>query len=150
MFIVTTRNLKILSGVCWYIGSVILILKGSGLMIEAERLRPGQAWIWLAVGVALLCGFLKAKLIFSQFCLKNLARIETLGRPKVWQVFQPYFLIMLFLMMIGGAILSRLAQGNYPALIAVAMLDFSIAIALIQSGFVFWTSRGFFRTDDCV
>jgi hypothetical protein len=42
-----------------------------------------------------------------------------------------------------GATLSRLAHDNYYFLIGVAILDFSIAIALLSSSYVFWKLKAF-------
>ena len=44
-------------------------------------------------------------------------------------------------LVLTGATLSRLAHGNYTALIAVATLNLSLATALLTSGFVFWKRR---------
>ncbi len=41
-------------------------------------------------------------------------------------------------MILLGAVLSRMAHGHYAFLIGVAALDFSIAMALLGSSYVFW------------
>ena len=41
-------------------------------------------------------------------------------------------------MILGGAVLSRLAHGRYAFLIGVATLDLTIAVALVGSSYVFW------------
>jgi len=41
-------------------------------------------------------------------------------------------------MILTGATLSRMAHGNYPFLIGVAIVDFSISVALLGSSYVFW------------
>jgi hypothetical protein len=46
-------------------------------------------------------------------------------------------------MITTGATLSRLAHENYYFLIGVAILDFSIAIALLWSGYAFWKQKAF-------
>jgi hypothetical protein len=135
------RKVKIASALIWYSGAVILILKAGRLLIEAETLQPGKFWPWLAVAVGMTIGFMKAKLLFAKVCQKNLLRIEAMEHPKIWQCFKPRFFLFLFAMIILGAILSRLAQNNYPFLIGVAVIDFSIAAALFSSSYIFWSHK---------
>lgn len=134
---------KILAALLWYIGGIILTLKGSELLFEAEALTSGLFWSWLAVIGGLFFGGLKAKYIFSKSCRKNLARIDALDNPKVWQFYRPKFFLFLALMIATGATLSRMAQGNFPFLIGVAMLDYSLATALLGSSVIFWKERAF-------
>ncbi|MBW2369892.1 MAG: hypothetical protein JRH15_18630 [Deltaproteobacteria bacterium] len=135
---VSNRNLKILSALVWYIGGVVLMLKGFGLSREADVLKPGHSWPLLAFLSGLLIGGLKAKFLFSKSCKKNLTRIDALAKPKIWQFFRLRFLVFLVLMIITGVTLSRLAHNHYPLLIGMSILDFSIAVGLIGSGYVFW------------
>jgi hypothetical protein len=44
-------------------------------------------------------------------------------------------------MILAGTTLSRVAHGNYPFLIGVAIVDFSIGIALLGSCYIFWTHK---------
>jgi hypothetical protein len=141
MLVVSRRSLKILAALVWYVGGAVLLLKGSSLLLEANALRPGQVWPWLAAVVALLLGGLKAKLLFTRSCHRNLDRIAALDRPRVWQFFSPGFLAALAVMITAGATLSRLAHDNYPFLIGVAILDIGIAIALLGSSYVFWKRK---------
>jgi hypothetical protein len=143
MFNVSARSLKILSGLFWYIGGIVLMLKGGTLLFEADTLKPDQIWAWLAIFIGLLLGGLKAKFFFSKSCQKNLTRIGALERPKLWQFFRPNFFVFMFLMIITGTTLSQMAHNNYPLLIGVAILDFSIAIALIGSSYIFWRYKAF-------
>ncbi|MGD2077655.1 MAG: hypothetical protein PVH18_04705, partial [Chloroflexota bacterium] len=61
--------------------------------------------------------------------------------PQLWQFFRPRFFLMLAIMILAGATMSRLAAGHYPSLIGVATLDLSLAIALLGSGIIFWRQR---------
>lgn len=140
---VSARSLKILSAVVWYGGGVALLLKGGSLLIEANSLSPNQIWPWLALAVGISIGGVKATLLFSKSCRKNLDRITALERPKVWQFFRPWFFLVLTVMIVIGASLSRMAHGNYSFLIGVAVLDLSIACALLGSSYVFWAQRIF-------
>jgi hypothetical protein len=138
MLVVSARVLKILAALVWYIGGFILLLKGRSLLAEADALEPEHLWPWLGAGVGLALGGLKAKYLFVKSCRKNMGRIAALEQPKIWQFFRPSFFMLLTLMIMAGATLSRLAHGNYVFLILVAVLDIGIAIALLGSSYVFW------------
>ncbi len=116
----------------------MLLIKGSSLMLEAHSLRPEQYWVWLTIAAGLLIGGLKGRYIFSKSCRNNVARIYTLDQPSIWLIFRPWFYAFLAAMIITGATLSRLAHNNYFFLIGVAVLDLSIAVALLWSSHVFW------------
>ena len=121
----------------WLSGAIVLLLKSASLLAQAIALRPGANWTWLAVAAALLIGGAKAQYLFGGFCRKNLDRISALDDPRLWQAFRPGFYVFLTTMVLLGATLSRLAIGNYPALMALVVLDISIAIALLGSIRVF-------------
>lgn len=141
MFAVSKSTLKILSGLVWFSGAIVLLLKGTSLFAQAIALRPGDNWSWLAVAVAIFIGVAKAQYLFRGFCRKNLDRIAALDEPKLWQAFRPRFYVFLATMILLGAALSRLATGNYSALTAVVVLDISIATALLGSIRVFSQHR---------
>jgi hypothetical protein len=138
IFKVSHLTLILIAACVWYGGSVALLLKGSRLLLAADGLYPGHYWTWLSPVAGVLIGGLKARYLFQASCQKNLDRIRNLAHPKVWQFFSPGFMIFLALMIMGGAALSRLAQHNYPFLITVATIDFSLAVALLLSGHLFW------------
>ncbi len=138
MLTASHHTLKILAALVWYIGGIVLLIKGSSLLMEAKLLQPDNHWPWTAAIVALLIGGIKAKFLFSKSCRKNLARIAALDQPKIWQFFRPVFFLLLLLMILIGAELSNLAHGIYPFLLAIAALDLAIAIALLGSSYVFW------------
>jgi hypothetical protein len=131
-------TLTVISGFVWLSGGVILLLKAASLNALAIALRPGEIWPWLAIAVALLIGGLKARYIFGGFCQKNLDRIAALENPQLWQAFRPGFYVFLATMVVLGATLSKLAIESYPALLALVILDISIAIALLGSFRVFF------------
>lgn len=138
MFIVSHHVLKILAALVWYVGGIVLLIKGGGLLLEAELLQPDKHWPWSAAIAALLIGGIKAKFVFSKSCRKNLDRIAALDQAKIWQFFRPVFFLFLLLMILIGAALSSLSHGNYQFLLGVAALDLTIAIALFGSSYVFW------------
>ena len=137
MLAVSKNTLKIVSAFVWFSGAVVLLLKAASLFAQAIALKPGEIWSWLAVAAALLIGGLKAQYLFGGFCRKNLDRIAALDNPQLWQAFRPGFYVFLSAMILLGATLSSMAIGNYPALMALVVLDISIAIALLGSVRVF-------------
>jgi len=143
MLSASTRTLKVLAAVLWYSGAIILLTKGTTLLLEADALQPGRNWTWLTVVLGLSIGWLKVKFIFRRACQKNLARIALLSEPKIWQFYRPGFLLFLAAMIIIGSTLSRMSHGNYPFLIAMVILDFSLATALFGSSYVFWQQPAF-------
>ncbi len=145
MLVVSTRSLKILAALVWYVGGTILLLKGRSLLVEADALKPEESWPWLAAVAGLFLGGLKAKFLFNRSCQNNLDRIAALNRPRVWQFFKPGFFIALTVMILVGVTLTRLAHNNYPFLIGVAILDLGIGIALLGSSYVFWKQKAFVK-----
>ena len=137
MLAVSKSTLRIVSGFVWFSGAIVLLLKGASLFAQAITLKPGEPWSWLAVAAALLIGGAKARYLFGGFCRKNLVRIAALDDPQLWQAFRPGFYVFLITMILLGTTLSKLAVGTYPALIALVILDISIAIALLGSIRVF-------------
>ncbi|MCP4671852.1 MAG: hypothetical protein GY857_11165 [Desulfobacula sp.] len=143
--ITTFRTLKILAALLWYTGGIILVSKGYSLLIKADTLKPGQNWTWMAIVIGLLIGGVKAKYLFNKSCKKNLTRIDLLSQPKIWQFFRPEFFLFLVIMIVTGATLSRMAHNNYIFLISIAILDISIATALMGSSYIFWKEKAFSR-----
>ena len=137
VFSVTKNTLKIISAVVWLSGAIVLVWKSVSLYAQADALQPGEIWSWLAVAAAILLGVIKAQYLFGGFCRKNLTRIAALENPKLWHAFRPGFYVFLTTMILLGALLSKLAAGNYPALLALVVLDVSIGVALLGSMRVF-------------
>ena len=141
----STRTLNILAAFVWYVGGIVLLVKGFSLLAEAYSLKPEQYWPWLAVVVGPVIGSVKGKFVFRKSCLKNLARIDALNKPKIWQFFKPWFFFVLAIMIVFGATMARLAhtQHNYYFLIGVAIVDIDIGIALLWSSYMFWKEKAF-------
>ena len=145
MLTVSTRTLNVLAAFVWYVGGIVLLLKGSTMLAEAHSLRPEHGWLWLAAVAGSFIGGAKAKFIFSKTCQKNLSRITSLDRPRIWQFFSPWFFVFLAVMILAGVTLSRLAHNNYAFLIGVSILDLSISVALLGSSYVFWKQKAFVK-----
>lgn len=141
--VASIRTLKLSAALVWIIGGIILASKGCSLFAEAASLKPEANWTWLTVVVGVFLGLLKAKYLFRKVCAKNLARIDSLLNPTALQFYRPGFFVFLAAMIALGATLSRLAHGKYPFLIGVAILDFSLATALLGSSLVFWERKAF-------
>lgn len=137
--IASKKSLRILAGIIWITGGVILAVKGGSLLLAADVLRPELRWTWLAIPAGLAIGSIKMLLIFDKACRRNLARIADLARPRLWLAYRPGFYIALALMIVAGGSMSRLAQGSYGGLLAVAILDLSLATGLLGSSRLFRT-----------
>ena len=106
MLAVSKSTLKVVSGLVWFSGAIILLLKGASLFAQAIALRPGELWSWLSVAVAILIGGAKARYLFGGFCRKNLDRIASLADPQLWQAFRPGVCAFLIAMVISFSALS--------------------------------------------
>jgi len=122
-------------------GAIVLGVKGGSLLMQAVAMRPEMPWTWLVLPAALLIGGIKTVLIFEKACRRNLDRIALLEDGRIWQAYRPGFYLFLMAMIVLGGTLSRMAQGNYDGLMAMAVLDFSLATALLGGGRLFWTHR---------
>lgn len=134
-------KVRFAAGVVWLSGAIVLLLKGSQLLLMAVAMRPDHHWTWLAIPAGLFFGGIKTVLIFEKACRRNLDRIARLDDGRIWQAYRPGFYFLLVLMIVFGGTLSRLAHGSYGGLMAVAILDFSLATALLGGGRLFWTYR---------
>lgn len=138
MFESSQRTLKLLSAAVWYGGGLVLLIKSGSLLVEASALRPDHIWPWGIAVVGLILGGVKARYFFSRVCEKNLRRIESLERPKIWQFFRKRFFFFLLVMVVLGISLSRWARHHYGPLLCVAALDLTVGVALMGSSYVFW------------
>ena len=132
------RSLNLLASLVWYSGAVVLSFKSSILLLEAQSINPNQLWIWLAVLAGLMIGVIKAKYLFKRLCIKNLKRIDTLENPRLWQFYRTGFFIFLLAMILLGSFISQLAHGSYTALLTMAIIEVSLATALLGSSTCFW------------
>ena len=141
MFDSTTRSLKLLAAIIWYSGAVVLSYKSSRLLLEAQSINTDQTWIWLAVLTGIIIGMIKTKYLFKRVCIKNLKRIDSLKAPRFWQAYRTHFYFSLFAMIILGSYITRLAHGSYAALITTAIIEVSLATALLGSSNCFWKKQ---------
>ena len=138
MFYSSRRSLKLLAALVWYSGAVVLSFKSSRLLLEAYNIRPEQVWIYLAVVGGLMIGAIKAKYLFKRLCVKNLNRIDAIEQPKFWHFYRMRFFFFLLAMILLGSFVSQLAHGNYTALMMIAIVEVSLATALLGSSTCFW------------
>ena len=139
---VSPKTLKFLALFTWITGGVVLLLKGYALFAEANGLRPGAAQNFLPFPIAAVVGGLKARYLFVPSCRRNLARIDSLPDPRLWQFFRVGFFIFLLSMILLGAWLSNRASGDYGMLLAVSSVDLTLSVALLGSLYGF---KGFYR-----
>ncbi len=138
----TTPNTLIkLAALVWYTGVVVLITKSGRLFLAALENGTYQLFVLMAVFCGIVLGKIKAKYFFYNIGKKNIERINLLIKPKIWQFYRKRFFFFLFLMITLGKYLSVVAQGKNIALIALAVLELSIAFALFFSSRCFWTKQ---------
>lgn len=134
---VSHTALKVLAAATWYIGGGVLLYKGSGYLVAAAAGGPA-AWPLLAAGAGVAVGLMRGRTMFLRACRRNLARIDGLDRPRLWQFFRPGFFAALAVMIAGGAALARLAETGYWGMVVVGGLELIIATALLTSSIAFW------------
>ncbi len=138
---ITKKHLILISAIFWYSGSISLGLKSVALLKNAFLMYSNLLIVILAALGGIVIGYFKGKYIFARSCRKNIQRINNLQKIRLWLFFKPSFMIALALMIAAGASLSRLAEGNYHALLAVGALDLTIGTALFYSSFVYWENK---------
>jgi hypothetical protein len=141
MFDSSKLTLKLLAAAVWYSGAIVLSYKSSRLLLEAQSINTDQTWIWLAVLTGIMIGMIKAKYLFKYVCIKNLKRIDSLISPRLWQAYRTNFYFFLLAMIILGSFITRLVHGNYAALITTAIIEISLATALLGSSDCFWKKQ---------
>lgn len=135
------RALKRLAMVVWYVGFIALSLKSYALFAEAYSIDNTVYKLIALLTLGLLLSLLKTKYIFTKACRTNLARIEALEHPKIWQFYRIGFFLFLAIVISLGAWLSRMSSGDYTLLVSVGVVDMALALALFFSGFVFFKER---------
>ncbi len=134
---VSRGTLKALAALTWYIGAGVLLYKGSGYVLGA--LREGAALPPVTAGVVgVVAGLARGRTMFLRACRGNLARIDALEEPRVWQFFRPGFFAALLVMIAGGAVLAWLAGTGYWGSVVVGGLELVIGTALLTSSVGFW------------
>jgi hypothetical protein len=141
MFDSSKLTLKLLAAAVWYSGAIVLSYKSSRLLLEAQSINTDQTWIWLAVLTGIMIGMIKAKYLFKYVCIKNLKRIDSLTSPRLWQAYRTNFYFFLLAMIILGSFITRSVHGNYAALITTAIIEISLATALLGSSDCFWKKQ---------
>ena len=137
----TCSTLIKLAAIVWYTGVAVLVFKSGNLFFSSLEKGTAPLLIVIAVLCGIVIGKIKAKYLFSNICIKNIKRINLLVEPKLWQFYRKRFFVFLFLMISLGEYLSAAAQGKDLAIIALAVLELSIGLALFFSGHCFWKKQ---------
>lgn len=140
---ISTLHLKLLAAAVWCSGGFVLLYKTFTMASQAMALTGQAAEVVFILIAGLVIGALKVRYLFNRFCTRNLARIDRLKDPKLWQCFRPGFLVFLLLMILFGQYMTAKAAGNYPLLLGMALLDLSLAVALLGSSLTFWNHPEF-------
>ena len=134
---VSHTALKALAAATWYIGSGVLLYKGTGYLLEAGT--EGALVPPLVAGLlGVATGVARGRTMFLEACRRNLARIDGLARPRVWQFFRAGFFIALAAMIAAGVALAWVAQLGYWGAVVVGGLELVIGSALLTSSTAFW------------
>lgn len=128
-----SKTLKTLAGLIWLVGGLVLLTVGVERLVEVGKVSPADVPTWGVAAGALCLGALKARLIFVRFGRRNLARIDRLPHPRLWQFFPPGFLAALGLMIISAGLIHRLTAGSGTGLLIAAGIDLTIGFALLGS-----------------
>ena len=136
---VSRGTLKALAALTWYIGAGVLLYRGGGYVLGA--LREGAALPPVSAGVVgVAAGLARGRTMFLRACRRNVARIDALEDPRVWQFFRPGFFAALLVMIAGAAALKWLAGTGYWGSVVVGGLELVIGTALLTSSDAFWRS----------
>jgi cation transport ATPase len=134
----SNQKLKYIAAAVWIVGGIVLFLKSYSLLLKALEIDMNYTFIVVAIFAAFFFGLVKNKYLMSPFCVKNLKRIESIQKPKLHQFFEAKFSFFLTLMVITGAFLSRVAEGNYSMLLVVGTFDLALSTALLTSSVIFF------------
>lgn len=138
---VSRTALKALAAATWYVGGGVLLYKGSGYLLAAAA-SGGVLWPALSGMLGVTVGLMRGRTMFLRACRRNLARIDSLDDPRIWQFFRPGFFAALAVMIAGGAVLAWLAATGYTGAVVVGGLELIIATALLTSSVAFWQRAG--------
>jgi len=139
MFNTTHQTLKILAALTWYSGVVVLTIKSMTLFISAYTILPEVLRLSMLIIIGIVIGLIKANYLFNKLCFKNLQRIASLQNPKIWQFYRGRFFIFLASMILLGNYLSKIVDGSYLFMATVAVIELSIATALLVSSRCFFS-----------
>jgi len=134
-------SLYVLAALIWIGGAVSLLAKGVILLLNAEDIRGGQPWPWIAFASGILIGVIKSRLFLLKSCQKNLDRISGLLKPKLWQFYRVRFFIFLAVVISLGILVSSLSKDNYTGLCIIGAVDLSVGMGLFLSSYAFLKGR---------
>ncbi len=130
-----------LAAIGWYVGVMVLGLKSTTLFIEFRQSGLADSRLASAVVVGVLLGLLKERYLFSRVCKRNLMRIQSLAEPKVWQFFRFRLFFLIGTMVLLSNYLLMISEKLIIGKIALAVIEESVAIALLISSRQFWKAN---------
>ena len=133
------QTLKILAALTWYSGVVVLTIKSMTLFISAYTILPEVLKLSMLIIIGIVIGLIKANYLFNKVCFKNLRRIVLLQNPKIWQFYRGRFFLFLASMILLGDYLSKMVEGSYLFMATLAIIELSIATALLVSSRCFFS-----------
>ena len=120
----------------------MLVIKGCVMLKAAFNLDSAIFLIVITVLCGVLIGLIKAKFIFTHALKKNLKRIQALSMPVYpWQCYRVGFFIFLATVITLSKFMTSWSEGHYVYIQLIAALGFSIATALLSTGFLFWRKK---------
>ena len=133
---ISRKSLILGAALTWSVGGVILIVRAASLMGQVDRSLP------LALGIAVVIGLLKGKLIFERVARKNVARIRSTSPHKdkiclfAFQSLQSYLIVIS--MIVLGILLRQV--GLRPLYLVMVYTAIGVAL-LVSSGLYYREAR---------
>lgn len=134
----TRWHLRVLAALIWYGSGALLLTAGALLLAAAAARRADLGPLLLSFCGAGLLGVGLARCVLYPVCTSNLARIDQLDAPGVWQALSPRTCGTFGAVILIGIGIPFIAEFDYAMLLAFGALDFGLATALFGSGIAFW------------
>lgn len=135
----SSASLKRLAGLVWLAVGGMLAWKGATDFLPRVETRWG---VTLAVAIGLVVGAAKGQYVLSRTARRNIRRIESLARPRPWNVFSGRFVIVIGLMVGLGFLLRDLADRGWLPYAVVGSIYVGIGAGLmVSSAFYFVPPR---------
>ena len=140
---VSRRTLARIAGAVWCAAGVGLVARAVGFWARARTVDHRSTTLLSAiVGLALVIGAAKGKLVLHRAAARNLVRIERLPEPvRLWQVFAPWYLLLVAAMIALGLGVRAAAGHSWLGGWAGALgIYVAVAMALVSSSGTYFRS----------